>query len=236
MPMAHAPADGEYARFRQCLRWEFGFTCSFCLTHEADLAEHGVEGWALTWIEHVVPQSVDSTKAGEYENCRYSCRLCNGARRARPNVSEANERLLDPHATPWARHFLLDDSSLKARAGDVDATYTAATYQLDDPRKSQMRRHRRDTLSAALEVVAHHPGLERRLLEYATVETQPAKRALLLESVQHLALLRRQAMADLTRFAAVPSDAEDCSCDEPEALPEWLECQLVEVDRPADGG
>ncbi len=43
----HAPAPGRYDSFRPCLRWDFGFTCAFCLLHEADLAEHGTEGTGL---------------------------------------------------------------------------------------------------------------------------------------------------------------------------------------------
>lgn len=79
----HTPAAGRYPTYRPCLRWDFAFACAFCLIHEADLAEHGVEGTGLTSIEHRVPRSDPS--AGEsltddYSNCYYACRFCNGSR------------------------------------------------------------------------------------------------------------------------------------------------------------
>lgn len=43
-PKAAFGAEG-YQAYRACLRWEFGFTCSFCLMHEADLTGgRAVEG------------------------------------------------------------------------------------------------------------------------------------------------------------------------------------------------
>src|SRR5690349_1008078 len=73
-----------YRAYRACLRWEFGFTCAFCLLHEADLAPFGAEGLGVMTIEHFVPVSVDEEKAGEYRNCYYACRLCNQSRSNAP--------------------------------------------------------------------------------------------------------------------------------------------------------
>ena len=62
----HAP-DGAWASFRACLRWEFGFTCAFCLLHEADFLEHGAEGSGLFATEHHVARAVqhDSQQRGD---------------------------------------------------------------------------------------------------------------------------------------------------------------------------
>jgi len=77
----HEPPVGRgrraHRRYRQCLRWEFGFTCAFCLCHEADLILHGVEGSGETGVEHFVPVSHDEAAVNEYRNCFYACRYCN---------------------------------------------------------------------------------------------------------------------------------------------------------------
>src|SRR5436190_1471867 len=76
IPRRHTPSRAGYATYRSCLRWEFGFTCAFCLLHEADLVEEGVQGTGLTTIEHHVAQSADLTLVDTYENCFYACRYC----------------------------------------------------------------------------------------------------------------------------------------------------------------
>lgn len=65
-----ATGDQGYPEYRQCLRWEFGFTCSFCLCHEADLALDGAEGTGITQTEHWIPVSKDKSKINDYRNCR----------------------------------------------------------------------------------------------------------------------------------------------------------------------
>ena len=45
--LRHAPLAAKYEAYRDCLRWEFGFTCAVCLVHESDVdvrvqAEHVV--------------------------------------------------------------------------------------------------------------------------------------------------------------------------------------------------
>jgi hypothetical protein len=41
----HKPPEAKYKTYRACLRWEFGFSCAFCLLHETDLMPCGAEGW-----------------------------------------------------------------------------------------------------------------------------------------------------------------------------------------------
>src|SRR5437868_5698501 len=94
----HAPPRAHYATYRACVRWEFGFSCAFCLTHEADLLDHGVEGTGLTSIEHRLPQSHDESggSINDYGNCFYACRFCNRARGVEALVDTDGRRLLDP--------------------------------------------------------------------------------------------------------------------------------------------
>ena len=64
--------DG-YREYRACLRWEFGFSCAFCLCHESDLMLAGTEGWGLMQIEHFSPKSSDPDGRNDYSNCFYLC-------------------------------------------------------------------------------------------------------------------------------------------------------------------
>src|SRR5438552_905085 len=85
----HAPPRGGFNSYRRCLRWEFGFTCAFCLLHEADLVDWGASGSGLMTIEHRVPQSdpaVGAALADDYGNCFYACRYCNRSRGVAPLV------------------------------------------------------------------------------------------------------------------------------------------------------
>lgn len=133
-----------YRAYRACLRWEFGFTCAFCLLHEADLAEHGAEGLGLLGIEHFRPVSSGREGVNEYDNCFYCCRLCNEARAAAPGAGPQGARLLNPCSTPWGRSFqVTDDDCLQPPPDDADALYTAAVYDLNDPRKITLRSFRR---------------------------------------------------------------------------------------------
>lgn len=124
----HAPpAANDYAECRACLRWDAGFTCCFCLVHESDLATHGAEGTALTWIEHLEPQHRAPELRNVYENCAYACRFCNNIRRTKPSVNASGARLLNPWRDAWGAHFRLREDRLEpihdGEAGR-DANYT----------------------------------------------------------------------------------------------------------------
>lgn len=65
----------NYDSYREWLRDEFSFRCVFCLKRER---------WGLVtgaWdIDHLVPQSIDSSKKLDYENLLYVCRTCNSVK------------------------------------------------------------------------------------------------------------------------------------------------------------
>jgi hypothetical protein len=118
----HAPQQASYGEYRACLRWDFGFTCAFCLLHESDLSQGmGVEGLGLMWIEHRFLQSTHESERDRYENCIYACRLCNQARGTAPLIDTRGHRLLDPTETAWAEHFEERRDLLEAKSGDVSA-------------------------------------------------------------------------------------------------------------------
>jgi hypothetical protein len=132
----------DYGQYRQCLRWDFGFTCAFCLLHEADLVEHGAEGSALTWVEHRIPQSEDSSQANTYDNCFYSCRYCNRSRSVQAGM-EWHRRTARP-CEAWGAHFQLVNDKVVPKRGDHNAAYTEKAYSINVGRKVATRRHRRE--------------------------------------------------------------------------------------------
>lgn len=230
----HDPPAGRgrraYRRYRQCLRWEFGFTCAFCLCHEADLILHGVEGSGETGIEHHVPVSHGEAAVHEYRTCFYACRYCNQDRAAQANVDpQSGARLLNPCDDPWADHFRATNDKLMPRGNDLDALYTHRVYNLDHPRKVRMRRLRRKAVRELLQLLLKGPQLHARLLERAVAEADPA----LIEEAQLLALVLRRAGEDLERFKIVPFDAKRpciCSDEAPCTLPQLLAEQAIEVE------
>lgn len=231
-----ARGQAGYRKYRACLRWDFGFTCPFCLLHEADLAPGGcAEGTGLTWIEHILPQSSDETAKNKYPNCVYSCRFCNRARSNRP-VDGPDGKLLDPTKEPWAKHFTLDEDQLRPTPGNADARYTYESYDLDDPRKVTLRRWRR-------KVISHHRAyLADRLAErtrLSSVLQQQIRDPAAIDEVSSLSCrLQRlseeigHALDDLEGYAAIPEDAPtECRCGVTtyHTLPEELERQTWEL-------
>jgi hypothetical protein len=224
-PVGSPPFKG----FRACLRWEFGFSCAFCLLHESDLSEHGTEGWGLMWIEHGTLRSQAPELANDYENCFYSCRFCNQARSSRPHIDEQQRRLLNPCEVSWQEHFDLDGVMIRVRGDHADATYTHETYDLNDPRKVRMRGRRRKTLSEMLAVISETKPLHDRLLQRA-LDTGDST---FVDDARIAWDNFRYACEDLLRFLPIPEDASRrCSCGHTQhhSLPEVLEEQLILVD------
>lgn len=226
----HKPVGSvHYQRFRACLRWEFGFSCAFCLLHESDLSEHGTVGWGLMWIEHGALRSQAPDLANEYENCFYSCRFCNEARGSHPLVDEQQRRLLNPCEVGWRDHFELDGEVIRVRGEHSDAMHTHETYDLNDPRKVRMRRKRRKALSERLDVYSETKPLHDRLMQRARDTGDHT----LVDDARIAWDNFRYACEDLLRFLPIPEDASRrCSCGNTQhhSLPEVLEEQLIAVD------
>lgn len=229
----HQPQPaGRFAAYRACLRWDFGFTCPFCLLHEADLYG-GLpgEGLGATTVEHRVLRRDDASRQNDYENCLYACRLCNRSRSVLP-LTESGAYLLDPTASAWGAHFECETDLLRPFDGDPDAAYTHRAYELDDPRKVLRRRVRRELVSDRTLL------LEDLRVELATLQERlnasqgQESRASLLDQLERIRSDARRALADLERYLALPVDApQSCRCQSSRyhSLPDELERQLVEV-------
>lgn len=232
----HRPLPAkDWSRYRPCLRWDFGFTCPFCLLHEADFygGQPG-EGLGGTTVEHWAPRSSDPERKDDYENCLYACRFCNRSRSVTPILGEG-ARLLDPTGEAWADHFAATGDLLAPVAGDASASYTHRAYELDDPRKVVRRQLRREVLTDRLALLRFLGAEIEPLLNLAAVlRTRNAKAfGEAMWEIRQLWKDARRAIRDLDRFPAVPSDApKACRCPSPAPfrLPPALESQTLEID------
>jgi 5-methylcytosine-specific restriction endonuclease McrA len=232
----HRPRPaGRWTDYRSCLRWDFGFTCALCLLHEADLygGQHG-EGLGGTTVEHRVARSEDASRENEYENCLYACRFCNRSREARP-LARDGARLLDPTRDTWSRHFEASGDRLEPADRDADAAYTHRAYELDDSRKTERRRSRRELVTDRLLLLT---DLEEEVAELLRLSDLLRTRDLssfgrALDRLRSIRADTRRALGDLARYAAaVPADAPgSCRCPAPgqRSLPEELDRQTIEI-------
>lgn len=236
----HSPrtATGRrgYQNFLSCLRWDFGFTCPFCLLHELDYSlKIGAAGSRQMSIEHHVPQSAQSAKRNKYSNCLYACMLCNRARSNKPVIDRSGRRLLNPSESAWEDHFVWDECRIRPRKGDVDALYTHETYDIDAPDKVERRRFRRDFYMDRLPLFsrATEDKIE-RLLAMASqcLDTDRDLFYLLIDAFIELRKTREKARKELSWYPAIPPDAPSlCRCENTEnhSLPPELARQMVEL-------
>jgi hypothetical protein len=212
----HKPRRGAFKVYRPCLRWEFGFTCAFCLLHEADICPvGGARGSGLFTIEHGRPQSLAGRLAHRYGNCFYACRYCNEARKAKPNRNAKGERLLNPCTDSWSENFIVDGDQLLPR--NANASYTAEAYNLNDPRKRAFRRHRLKLHEEYLELAK---GVRQLPAEIA--KARGKRQTELLDLLLGYADAWRKAAEDLAPYTLVPRDKDDaCRCSDA------TECRLA---------
>jgi hypothetical protein len=232
----HWPKQAGYQAYRSCLRWEFGFSCAFCLLHEADFVAGGAEGAGLMQVEHFVRAGQNADEANSYENLFYVCRLCNLARGCLPVVASNGARLLNPCDFAWGDHFHFEGDRLVVNEpDDLNASYTADAYDLNDPRKIAARRLRRSTIKSFLEVLIESRILEERLLDQAVNSSDQPIESEIFKNLEAAKTLRRiiyLVIEKLTRFSAIPEDASaSCLCEAAERreLPEWLEAQVLDL-------
>lgn len=225
-----------YRRYRNCLRWDFGFTCAFCLLHETDFADpRGLRGASAMTTEHRELQRDAPYRANDYDNCFLACRYCNLARGIKP-IESREAKLLDPTSSAWHSHFELQDDHLRSRADDPDAEYTHRAYDLDDPIKVELRRFRRKVYEdrwALLEEAKED-------LDWLLAQTQEMTRQQrwdearrFLSVMRNLQRAQLGALRDLSRFRAIPRDAPaTCSCSDPEelTLPPELAIRTIQLD------
>lgn len=209
-PAAEAGLARGYERFRPCLRWEFAFSCPFCLLHEAQLSPTGAAGAAQFWIEHLEPQSARPDLRNTYANVVYACRRCNLARHQRSRVDERGRRLLDPCADAWSASFGYEGDELVPHG--PDAEYTATAYDINSPTKVALRRDRREATDEALYVLATVPQLLDEVMAGVAFLTG-RDRELRLDIAERLHRDLASARRTLVQLSAVPVDADDdCAC------------------------
>ncbi len=175
--------------------------------------------------------SHDESGVNDYTNCFYACRYCNQARGVTPVVVNEERRLLNPCRDAWADHFILDGDTLVPKPGDSDAVYTHAVYHLDDPRKVELRRFRRETVKEALQLLERGRSFLVGLLQRAGQAHDP----MLVSEAQLIENALRGAWRNLETFRVVPQDAQaSCACSDAGlcVIPQLLEAQTIEVDRP----
>lgn len=209
-----ATGKNGYRKYRGCLRWEFGFTCPFCLLHEADLVRGGAERSGVVTIEHRLPQKSRPASANVYSNCLLCCKYCNRARSIAP-IAAAGECLLDPTKVAWSVHFDVRSDRLLEKAGDVDAKYTQQSYKLNDPIKMEKRLQRRQLLSDFLPFVKKGPAELAMLVKIAgeIAQFDAARAAKLVETTRRMRKTLRAAVREVRRFSIVPVDApKKCRC------------------------
>lgn len=229
------PIGHDYTVFRDCLRWEFGFTCAVCLLHEHDIMAYGgAEGWGVTGVEHLVARSHDIRMAGVYNNTIYVCRLCNSDRNDTDHEDGQGSRLLDPTRDIWSEHFRIVGDRLVPFEGDADAVYTEDVYDINEPRKVKLRRLRRERRDDFLALL--NPRLARlQQLNFRQACGDPSEMVRIAQAISGL----RDEIMRLCRLASpgtwVPEDAPvSCRCGRASArtLPAPYHRQTVEIEVP----
>jgi hypothetical protein len=226
-----------FQSYRPCLRWEFGFSCAFCLCHEADLASYPIQGSGLTHVEHFVPKSRDRAGRNIYNNCFYACRFCNVSRGIALNEG-AEGKLINPCERAWQDAFVLSEDKIwPCDERDRDAVYTLDTYRLNDVPKVKMRRLRRLAIRRRIADYEETQTFERDLLDLA-VAGGGVRAARMAKAISKL---RWNAYMDLWKFRGIP-DRHDTSClcghTRHHNLPAVLEEQMIDISdlRPARRG
>lgn len=218
--------SGDYREYRSCLRWEFGFTCPFCLLHEADLTGgYSQDGTGLVHIEHLEPQSLYPDLANDYSNVVLACRFCNQNRQAKKPRGEEGGRLLDPTRDAWAEHFKLQGDRLTPLTDAARSTLEA--YKPNDERQKVRRSTRARFMEDRVSYLRWAPVKIRKLRSRAqSGDLESLDQCREMEKVWRL--FRREVAA----YCFVPADTPDscrCGTTENHSLPANLESQGVEL-------
>lgn len=219
-----------YQKYKECLRWEFAFSCAFCLLHEADVGNRSPElrkGRRDFDIEHRVGRKEDRRRINDYGNVYYCCASCNAARSTR-KVKAPDGKLLDPCRVGWGYRFHVIDFELQPRKdSDRDARRTVRVYDLNSKDKVTMRRNRSEARTLAEQRWREVAELIERLRAKWHVQPEPD----LLDAERELWGKLEDITALLCRYRAIPSwAARPCACTPSRArLPRWLARQCSEL-------
>jgi len=225
----HNPKSKDYTKFNPCLRWDFGFTCPFCLLHESDLTIMA-HGSGVFWTEHFIPQSVDSSIKHDYNNCIYSCRYCNHSRGIGKNSNKDGHKLLNPTTEIWSNHFSIKNDQLTFETQDYHASYTNLLYDLNDDRKVKARKRRRESLQFIKKHLKESPSLIQNLNDLLNKDLKKDDKLTLIKAIQNINNTTKKAKKDLKLFIALPEDKPTiCDCTDPPdlKLPNFINYQQI---------
>lgn len=218
----HSPTGMSYSDYKNCLRWDFGFICPYCLRHESDLAEFGAGKANAIWLEHHQRQQERPDLINDYDNLLFCCRECN-QNRARAPQEKDGAVLLRPDRTKWSTVFTISGTTIVPVDGSESSQYTHSTYKPNRPVKQRSRELRRGVVEKGLEILKNGPELL-RLLRSAARKNPEKRREFMFQVNFH-----RQHLVDqwdnLKRYKAVPIDAPStCHCAaQAEVIPELTE-------------
>jgi len=212
-PRKRLDAWKDYIR---CLRWDFEFQCPFCLLHEADLSEVGVEGQGLATVEHLVGQAEDPCQKNEYSNTYFACRFCNIDRGKHHKAKSTQGKILRPDQDIWSQHFRWRDSYFLHPCKDsYNEIHTLNAYKPNKLQKVARRRIRRETIEEARKIIEAVPEYIREL-ESRVPELLQGDATQLKSTIKQLRFFKdrlKAASRSLQRYRRVPIDApETCRC------------------------
>lgn len=226
----HTPEDqSTHRKFRECLDWDFGFTCPFCLVHERQLEPLGLEGAGLIWIEHIERQeNLEEGDDEKYENVIYCCQFCN-RKRGRKDLEELKERdVLDPTEDNWAAHFSIEDFELEPQSPRAEET--VEVYGINDDTRVTLRRKlykevtRRFESAMSLE---KYRSMFQRFEDPLSDKEERLKQA----AAEYLKRSHEARRELIERYTIIPPGANrNCKCDEAEGLPRHVAEQTWKVD------
>jgi 5-methylcytosine-specific restriction endonuclease McrA len=214
-PHSHIPESAtRYSQFRNCLRWDHGFTCPYCLLHESDLIEHGADGTGLISIEHILTQHRNQSLTSTYSNCVLACRFCNRSRGVSEAMSPGGQRLLNPLVDSWRDNFRWRGAELEPKCAHPDAARTAEVYDVNAPRKVWARERRAERIGTGLAQLQESPTLIAELVACAKQEEDLQRRTKMIQTASLLTQSLERSKDDLRRYRVIPSDAPThCRCD-----------------------
>jgi hypothetical protein len=109
----------NYKSFKDWLRDEFAFQCTYCLKRE----RWNDEGHRRFSCDHVIAQSIDRARVCDYDNLVYACVACNSLKR--------NLYVLDPCAVAIGDHVeVLDTGEFRGRT--PEGLFHIEVLQLND--------------------------------------------------------------------------------------------------------
>jgi hypothetical protein len=106
------PAGKGYAEYRPYLRYDFFYSCAYCMMTEA-------EACAIRFtIDHYEPRKARPELEHEYENLMYACDPCNGRKGDRcppPEARAVGYRFFRPDEDSFADHFYLTGLRIESK-------------------------------------------------------------------------------------------------------------------------